>query len=292
MKGVRKSVVCPQIRRDMANLAGQRSLFLSKMSELEKPADGKEAGGLGAERSSFLSKAKYDDIVACLGQWECADKKVRRERWHQGHAWVKKYALFGTGSATVLMYLSDVQKQDVGAADTEDGVGEDGVAAPVEAALDKTVVVSHSGRVFEDLHAIHINGGHCKARTFLNRVKAQFGKSVPERLVQLYVECCPQCTVQKPRKTVTAGHKPILTKGFGARGQVDLIDFQSCPDGSFKYLLNYQDHGIKLYDLQIRFVSRFVPTRAERICRFARRVCRFGPSADSFQLGRSRVCRF
>ena len=97
-------------------------------------------------------------------------------------------------------------------------------------------------------HAIHINGGHCKARTFLNRVKAQFGKSVPERLVQLYVECCPQCTVQKPRKTVTAGHKPILTKGFGARGQVDLIDFQSCPDGSFKYLLNYQDHGIKLYD--------------------------------------------
>ena len=233
MKGVRKSVVCPQIRRDMANLAGQRSLFLSKMSELEKPADGKEAGGLGAERSSFLSKAKYDDIVACLGQWECADKKVRRERWHQGHAWVKKYALFGTGSATVLMYLSDVQKQDVGAADTEDGVGEDGVAAPVEAALDKTVVVSHSGRVFEDLHAIHINGGHCKARTFLNRVKAQFGKSVPERLVQLYVECCPQCTVQKPRKTVTAGHKPILTKGFGARGQVDLIDFQSCSDGSW-----------------------------------------------------------
>ena len=97
----------------MANLAGQRSLFLSKMSELEKPADGKEAGGLGAERSSFLSKAKYDDIVACLGQWECADKKVRRERWHQGHAWVKKYALFGTGSATVLIYQSDAQKQDV-----------------------------------------------------------------------------------------------------------------------------------------------------------------------------------
>ena len=92
----------------MANLAGQRSLFLSKMCALEKPADGKEAGGLGAERSSFLSKAKYDDIVACLGQWEGADKKVRRERWSQGHAWVKKYALFGTGSATVLMYLTSV----------------------------------------------------------------------------------------------------------------------------------------------------------------------------------------
>ena len=73
----------------------------------------------------------------------------------------------------------------------------------------------------------------------------------------------------------SAGHKPILTKGFGARGQVclptvcatasglaaaktcavpsvvavraqvDLIDFQSSPDGQFKFLLNYQDHGTK-----------------------------------------------
>ena len=30
--------------------------------------------------------------------------------------------------------------------------------------------------------------------------------------------------------------------------QVDLIDFSSCPDGDYKYLLNYQDHGTKLYD--------------------------------------------
>ena len=41
---------------------------------------------------------------------------------------------------------------------------------------------------------------------------------------------------------------PWLHAGFGSRGQVDLIDFQSCPDNEFKYLLNYQDHGIKLYD--------------------------------------------
>ena len=50
------------------------------------------------------------------------------------------------------------------------------------------------------------------------------------------------------RKPAIAGHKPILTNGLGSRGQVDLIDLQSCPDGSCKFLLNYQDHGIKLYD--------------------------------------------
>ena len=42
-----------------------------------------------------------------------------------------------------------------------------------------------------------------------------------------------------------AGIKNIVTEGFGVRGQVDLIDFQSMPDGLFKYLLNYLDHGVK-----------------------------------------------
>ena len=29
------------------------------------------------------------------------------------------------------------------------------------------------------------------------------------------------------------------------RGQADIIDFQSMPDGAFKFLLNYIDHGVK-----------------------------------------------
>ena len=90
---------------------------------------------------------------------------------------------------------------------------------------------------------------------------------------QIFTECCPTCTRALPRKVNTAGHQPILTKGFGNRGQVrvlmlvctclplsthvhvllvapqvDLIDFQSCPDGEYKFLLNYQDHGVKIYD--------------------------------------------
>ena len=52
------------------------------MSELEKAPDGKSAGGLGGERSAFLTKAKYDEIVECLKQWETfEDKKGRREKW-------------------------------------------------------------------------------------------------------------------------------------------------------------------------------------------------------------------
>ena len=42
-----------------------------------------------------------------------------------------------------------------------------------------------------------------------------------------------------------AGIRNIVTEGFGVRGQVDLINFQSMPDGPFKYLLNYIDHRVK-----------------------------------------------
>ncbi|XP_043472416.1 KRAB-A domain-containing protein 2-like [Leptopilina heterotoma] len=34
------------------------------------------------------------------------------------------------------------------------------------------------------------------------------------------------------------------------RGQVDLIDFQSCSDGDFKWLMNYQDHATKFLHLR------------------------------------------
>jgi hypothetical protein len=47
------------------------------------------------------------------------------------------------------------------------------------------------------------------------------------------------------RKRPVARIKNIVTEGFGVRGQVNLIDFQSMPDGDFKYLLNYLDHGVK-----------------------------------------------
>ena len=40
-----------------------------------------------------------------------------------------------------------------------------------------------------------------------------------------------------------AGIKNIISFGFGVQGQVNLIEFQSMPDGLFKFLLNYINHG-------------------------------------------------
>lgn len=44
--------------------------------------------------------------------------------------------------------------------------------------------------------------------------------------------------------------KPIVTKGFNSRGQVDLTDFQSSPDGKYKWLINYQGYATKFLHLR------------------------------------------
>ena len=44
---------------------------------------------------------------------------------------------------------------------------------------------------------------------------------------------CPRCIERGQRTRPMAGLRPIITAGFNTHGQVDLIDFQSCPMASF-----------------------------------------------------------
>jgi len=46
--------------------------------------------------------------------------------------------------------------------------------------------------------------------------------------------------------------KPITSNDFNERGQVDLINFnfQSVPDGKYKWILNNQDHNTKFISLR------------------------------------------
>jgi hypothetical protein len=48
----------------------------------------------------------------------------------------------------------------------------------------------------------------------------------------------------KKRKIASKGLvvKPLLSKDFNSRGQVDLVDMQSMSDGDFKFSMHYQDH--------------------------------------------------
>jgi hypothetical protein len=85
---------------------------------------------------------------------------------------------------------------------------------------------------------------HCKGNTLLGRVSKKIA-NIGHNVTKLFTQTCPVCIQREQRNKPVMGIKPIVTRGFGTCGQVDLIDFQSMPDGGFKYLLNYIDHGIK-----------------------------------------------
>ncbi|KAL4119028.1 hypothetical protein QTP88_011901 [Uroleucon formosanum] len=66
--------------------------------------------------------------------------------------------------------------------------------------------------------------------------------------IETFLSICATCNNKKGvnRKLVI---KPIVSKDFNERGQIDLVDFQSLPDGKYKWILNYQDHHTKFISL-------------------------------------------
>lgn len=61
---------------------------------------------------------------------------------------------------------------------------------------------------------------HAKDVTLFKAVGAKFGSSIPKTACLKFVKVCPGCILQLNRPAKVAGFKPILTAGFGKRGQV------------------------------------------------------------------------
>ena len=98
-------------------------------------------------------------------------------------------------------------------------------------------------RVFADLLKIH-QVDHCKGNSLFVHARDCHG-NITQEVCKMFTDVCPHCVKLLSCKKPIAGVKNIVTDSFGIRGQVDIIDFQSMPNGMFKYLLNYIDHGVK-----------------------------------------------
>ena len=85
---------------------------------------------------------------------------------------------------------------------------------------------------------------HSKGRTLHARI-GEVIDNIPREACKIFTDTCPLCIKRQSRARPVAGLRPFVTFGFGKRGQVDLIDLQSMPDGPFNFLLNYSDHGLK-----------------------------------------------
>lgn len=108
---------------------------------------------------------------------------------------------------------------------------------------DNLVYLTPEEDIFDKLVEIHVNCGHGSRDKMMSIIKQSC--SIPRPCVELFLRCCPTCQTKKSKTVAKVVVKPIVTKSFMTRGQVELVDFQSIPDGHYKWLLNYQDHATK-----------------------------------------------
>ena len=108
---------------------------------------------VGGERSGFLTKEKYDEIVDCLSQWDSLEPAERKKLFGgAGYRAREKYTLLEPeGGEPTLIIKADYASARAKKTFTQT-TGDDEQEQP---ALDTDAAVSHSGRVFDDLLKIH-----------------------------------------------------------------------------------------------------------------------------------------
>lgn len=62
-------------------------------------------------------------------------------------------------------------------------------------------------------------------------------------VVNLFISQYERCAEKKNKKGNNTGIvvRPIIVEELNQRRQVDLVDFQSLPDGEFTFILNYRN---------------------------------------------------
>jgi hypothetical protein len=117
------------------------------------------------------------------------------------------------------------------------------------AVVDKTVDMDKVKRIiyfevaYTEIKRAH-GQDHRKGHTLYARLEEQF-ENIGRELCKKFTSVCLICITQMKLNRPVPWIKPIITHCFGTQGQVDLIDFQSMPDGNFCFLINYVDHGVK-----------------------------------------------
>jgi hypothetical protein len=116
------------------------------------------------------------------------------------------------------------------------------------AVLDKTVDMGTVKRItyfevaYTEIKRAH-GQYHTKGHPLYARLGEQF-ENIGRELCKMFTNMCPICITQMKRNRPVTGIKPIITHSFGIQGQVNLIDFQSMPNGDFHFLMNYINHGV------------------------------------------------
>jgi hypothetical protein len=103
----------------------------------------------------------------------------------------------------------------------------------------------HIEETFDVIKRAHIATGHGDRDRMVKELGKKYA-NVTSDSIELFKSMCIDCQ-RKHVRPMTKGVvvRPILSKEFSARSQIDLIDMQSLPYGSFKWIMVYQDHLAK-----------------------------------------------
>lgn len=103
--------------------------------------------------------------------------------------------------------------------------------------------------MFDKLLELHLATGHgCRDR--MEREVNNKYAFITRKAIEIFLGLCETCQLKRKQAKKGLVVKPIVSKEFNSRCQVDLVDMQSQPDGDKKYIMVYQDHLTKF--VQIR----------------------------------------
>ena len=99
-------------------------------------------------------------------------------------------------------------------------------------------------QIFDSIYDAHEETQHAKIEKTHTTVQLKYS-NISRKMVATFIEMCPTCAKDKSIPSRMSVRKPIMSDTFNDRGQIDLIDMQSCSDGPYKWILHYQDHMTK-----------------------------------------------
>ena len=200
--------------------AAHKAAFLRAIDELDKDKKGNKR---------MLTMEEYNTIRDVLVRHQDGEScsQLRKAGFPSAHHWAAKFSLRRVKTDDMEEPQTILLKKTL------------------DIPLDQCKKICTYEALFDVLYDEHCPD-HVKGDGLYKRIREIF-ENIPRHYCKLFSNTCPICLekglqVKKP----VSGHQPILTPGFGKRGQFDLIDMQSCPDEGFKYICNYYDHGTKL----------------------------------------------
>jgi len=92
---------------------------------------------------------------------------------------------------------------------------------------------------------VHVAIGH-KGETKTHKKIQETYSNIPKSVVKQVIADCARCTEKSKKKCVRGVVvRPFLASALNDRGQIDLVDYQSLPDGEYRFIMHYKEHLTK-----------------------------------------------